>query len=511
MRENTIPARIRRRIYIPLTWDVNRPIWPHPEFVAHFNGMLDSALANQWPTIAQASVYDNLTTAPTGNWGDGHVKPRSEEEIARLDRRVIPDEIEQDIIAEAGGIEDAWVASGHEVFPALRDCVADHLVAIQADYTVGAVLMWRATPSVRAATQHFGIPLIDLELASIRRPFYRDTMAYFQFEPHFTSNEFTNRWSVFQREAGDVPVLTRKEILSLFLNDTNLERLATMDQYEEFEFGAALGLANDIEARYTGCMPIKTVLDGIRTLSPEDAILVRPHPPEQPTFDADIHLDDSADGADFIMRCRRIVSTVSNMGYEAMLYGKTSYVLGPMPFAPAGLPHLDHVDEAVTDLRLLNWITFGFLVPYDLMFSQDYLDWRLSQPLPSEVEIYRRHLEYYLGKWGVPADTLELTGARRLAAFMAARENAGGNPMGVARHKTAVQLAAGQAALVDNAVLTNENQTLKNENQALKNEAEQLAQHVNELLGSTSWRLTAPLRAASRAGRIVLRHVRHQL
>ena len=37
-------------------------------------------------------------------------------------------------------------------------------------------------------------------------------------------------------------------------------------------------------------------------------------------------------------------------------------------------------------VRWLNWIVFGYLIPFELVFDPDYCRWRLTDP--SETEIY---------------------------------------------------------------------------------------------------------------------------
>ena len=63
-----------------------------------------------------------------------------------------------------------------------------------------------------------------------------------------------------------------------------------------------------------------------------------------------------------------------------MLLGKTSYVLGEnFPYHYGSVTELKQYEERVADLRYINYIIFGYYVPYSLMFDRDYIYWRLTK------------------------------------------------------------------------------------------------------------------------------------
>ncbi|MDR1264798.1 MAG: hypothetical protein LBK42_04340 [Propionibacteriaceae bacterium] len=475
-------------VYVPLSYEVDLDGRAEPKFLRHFNELVSGALAHGWPVVAQARLFDHLTTAPPVSWAAQDPLPRTAEQLDGLDRRVISDQVEAQILEQTGGTAEAWVALGKVVFPQLEAAVHDCLQAIVAQYGgIKAVLMWRSLPSVRQAADRLGVPVVDLELGSIRRPLYRDTMAYFQFGPKFDPAEYERRLARFQAETATAPcpLLTRKEILALFLRDRDLRRLSTMDDYEPFEVGLALAPAGDVEARSTDSPLRPELLRRVQALAPAETVLVRPYYPERPQFDR-LQVDHSIDAAEFVLSCRRVVSSVSNLAYETMLYGKTAYIWGPMPFASAGVMTAERLDESVVDLERLNWISFGFFAPYDLIGDQDYLDWRLSQP--SETAIYRRHLEYYLDRWSVPSAALELTGQDRMAAFLAPRGfGSAAAVIGPSRRQAVQELArlrTDKATLEQRAAQADERQA-------------QAEEQLEAVWRSNSWRVTKPLRVVS--------------
>jgi hypothetical protein len=468
-----------RAIYVPVSFEVNFDRSDTPMYLRHLNEWVTPALKHGWPVIAQQQLFDSLTSAPGVVWtGFQTSAARMADEVAAIDKRIIPDAVEAALLAECGGIDEAWVALNHEVVPSLVDTVSGHLSAIRSEYgTIGSVVMWRSNPSVRIAADSLGIPVIDVELTSFRHPLYRDVAAYFQYGPRLSTDEYDRRLQAFLSEdRASLPVLTRKEILSLFLSDECLPQLWEMDRYETHEVGVAL-ISSDAEADAQGTLRNDELLDRVGRMSPPTSVLVRPHPPSRPKIADRFELDTSKCAAEFILRCRRVVTATSNVAYEAMLLGKTAYIWGPLPFAKAAVSDRASLTEDVVDLLTLNFITFGFFAPYDLVFDREYLDWRTSRP--SETDIYRRHLDHYLAKWGVDPEALHLTGLPRLAAFI--------RPRGIT--STTHIVGRERRQLAEDLIW------MRHELAIMRPQVARLS----DVLASTSWRFTAPLRAATKA------------
>lgn len=67
--------------------------------------------------------------------------------------------------------------------------------------------------------------------------------------------------------------------------------------------------------------------------------------------------DNTGNSLDWVLKCKRIITTVSNVGYEAMMLGKTSYVLSKdMPFSADTINDLNNIEDYVVDLKYLNYI-----------------------------------------------------------------------------------------------------------------------------------------------------------
>lgn len=101
------------------------------------------------------------------------------------------------------------------------------------------------------------------------------------------------------------------------------------------------------------------------------------------------YVDKSLDSIQFIKKCRQIVTINSSTALEAALLGKKVTVFGEASFKM-----LSGLDDERQIRERLNFLVFGYLIPYSLLFDKDYYNWRLSGP--SETEIYLYHYHYYV-------------------------------------------------------------------------------------------------------------------
>ena len=80
----------------------------------------------------------------------------------------------------------------------------------------------------------------------------------------------------------------------------------------------------------------------------------------------------------------------------------------------------DFTSTNQADLEALNHHIFCYLIPNELMFSDAYWKWRLTNP--SEREIYRCHLDFYQTKLGLPKSVfVEQEGPKRLETLLESR------------------------------------------------------------------------------------------
>lgn len=146
-------------------------------------------------------------------------------------------------------------------------------------------------------------------------------------------------------------------------------------------------------------MKNENMLKEMLRIEKTENILIRKHPLDanyKYNNEEKFNIDDSKSSIEFITKCHKIVSSVSNINFEAMILGKTCYTLENMPFARFSYKNLNYNDEYVINLYDLNFLFFCYYVPFSLCLDKEYINFRLSKP--SEIDIYMKHYNYIMEK-----------------------------------------------------------------------------------------------------------------
>ena len=125
------------------------------------------------------------------------------------------------------------------------------------------------------------------------------------------------------------------------------------------------------------------------------------------------------DPASTILSCKRITAVHSQILLKALLWERTAVTkTNCLPFTY--LCEKDYTSEKKASIRGLNYYLFAYLIPGDLMFSDKYWKWRLTNP--SETEIYERHLDFLLNTLDIDGELLfSLQGKERFRYLLECR------------------------------------------------------------------------------------------
>jgi hypothetical protein len=246
---------------------------------------------------------------------------------------------------------------------------------------IEAILTWCNCPSLTAAAARYGIPVVHLELGPLRWPDYRPT-AYLDFSGVNGNSEASSRYCAVEwaMDGIDTGLLRR-----FFAADAN-EYAPPPD----FDIGIPLQVEDDSNLIAFGRgFDNQSLLALAQLRHSSNSVLVRGHPGSvfgvRPAW---YRVDESAGSVAFIRRCRKIITINSSVGFEALLLGKEVDMLGECSYRFIG-----EAENGPEMIRRLAFYLFAYLVPFDLVYSSDYIRFRLTRP--GESAIVARHLAAY--------------------------------------------------------------------------------------------------------------------
>lgn len=353
---------------------------------------------------------------------------------------------------------------------------------------ISAIITWISFPSLEFICKSKNIKLINYELSSIRKGIFNETLGYFSFNNKYSSKQFKNNYSSLKDV--NLNMLSRSELLSLFLKTEFLQYANKINDPSEKELGLAFGLKNDpFELAYNDYSN-KEIIRKVKTIFDDNEVVIRTHPAYPYMIDNKIMHDNTGNSLDWVLKCKRVITTVSNVGYEAMMLGKTSYVLSKdMPFSAHTINDLNNIEDYVVDLKYLNYITFGFYAPFDLMFDIDYIRWRLTMPTP--LEIYNYNLNYILRKNNIE-DIFEKIPRDRQKYILKKVQKLNNNEI---KEFVNYNCYSKEKAYIDK---INE---LENGIKMQSNHIEKINNELNSIINSSGWKLLEKLRTIKRIGR----------
>lgn len=344
---------------------------------------------------------------------------------------------------------------------------------------VEAIITWVGLKSIYEVAKKRGIPVITMELSAIRKPSYQMTLGHFSFQDKYDKRGTREDYEQFLKEMKEesVPILNRRELLSLFLPTEKLDLIEKKDGLEQYEVGVSPGIKEDFFFDNFQKEPLEETLAKVGQQFKENEVSIRFHPLY--AWDLDTKgwaIDDSKTSYEWILKCKRIVSTVSNVGFEAMLFGKTAYVLSDyMPFSFMAVPSLTYIEDAVVDLKYLNYMIFSYYVPWDLLFDKEYIKWRFMNKSPRERYLF--HMNYIKKKYKI-REKLDFTAILKKIHHLKEKE------------LEYYESSSGTRLYQEITKRLERCEIMEKERNIYKRE-------LNQILNSTSWKVTKPLRTVS--------------
>lgn len=428
-------------MFVPFIIDFSPDI--EARYLGEFYRSLTVAKQYGWPIIAQKEYF----YSPEYYAKVGRPEPvdkqwasvieydfPTDEDLKKINQYPFPEEILEQLIDEQHSQSNACVFLFKNSHAPFENWISQILDDISDSYNepIEAIIALRYYPSLDSAARKRKIPIIYYDMGAFRPTAYRNT-AYIDFKGFLDNTSCEERYSEFckEKENNYCDILSRKEILSLFLSPEYMSSITLLDKEPEYEMGVATqstlfyySLANTYQNNLD-------LISEAKKVYPDQRLLLRVHPGDscQAKYDRFFsNIDPSPVPLMFISKCKRVASVTSNVCFEAMLWGKIAYSIGENQYSSQALRKLSDKSETIADLEFINFITFCFYIPYEFLKDMDYLRWRLTKP--SELEIYNRHLKYYLECRGVDRELLNTTHSERVYRIMEAQGfNALGEPL----------------------------------------------------------------------------------
>lgn len=260
---------------------------------------------------------------------------------------------------------------------------------------IKAGITWVNNNCLKRILRENNIPTIHHELGPLRAPQYIPTV-YLDFSGVNGSTEFDERFKEFLKISNEVPILNREQLLKI-VSPNNCKELIEVLHETRRTHDIGVGLQVEVD---TNVLLFNKGISWVDPLlaaesSSKTKVLVRPHPlahyEMKTTANVNIDNPTKTTSIDFINRCNKIYCLNSSVAFEALLLGREAKIFGDNPFY-----NLCYMDED-TLLKALNFTIFGYLVHRELLFDEDYYEFRLDNR-GNEKLIYLDNMKRLISK-----------------------------------------------------------------------------------------------------------------
>lgn len=342
-------------------------------------------------------------------FNDFEMRQFTVDEVSDVEQYYIPDEIFEKLESEAGSRTEMLFRlsqEGNELIESQLQEIFNKIRCRHPSETIDGVFhcleSWQC---VRDICKKNDLKLLLYSFSAIRKPHgYRQTLYHVNSNGYlYTTVECKCRYETFVKESQsmDLPIFSNRELIAFFGKERTLPLIPLINKEPKYEMGICTECFSIIPQffirnRYTD--------DDIRyncdKIFDKSQITVRNHAAQMDYMQIDrtiVHNDPAA----WILSCRRLASSRSQIMLKALLWNRTAVVI-PDTLGFSFMCEKEYCSIKKVDIKALNYYLFAYLIPNDLMFSHEYWRWRMSNP--SEVEIYLRHLAFYIKKLNIRRD-----------------------------------------------------------------------------------------------------------
>ncbi|BDT66795.1 hypothetical protein os1_09590 [Comamonadaceae bacterium OS-1] len=295
---------------------------------------------------------------------------------------IIPNKIYTDLLKDSA---DNSIAVFKRILsariPALEEAISQ---ALSDKKDIEVIITLCNCPSLSAVARSLNIPVAHIELGPLRSPHYLPT-AYLDFKGVNGETEAFARYKATNYKFE--PSASVQSLRAFFLIDPVDEKNIVTNHHT----GVVLQIEDDSNLVAFGeGFTNQDLLVYARLHASNDNLLVRSHPGSLFSPRADHYsIDKSPNSIAFIHRCKKILTINSSVGLEAILMDVPVQILGDCSYR-----FINEANNSNERVRRLEHYLFAYLVPMHLIFSAEYLRYRLTNP--GDAEIIKKHLKFYM-------------------------------------------------------------------------------------------------------------------
>ncbi len=279
------------------------------------------------------------------------------------------------------------------IIPEFEVLLLDALSGILEKGKIDAVLTWSNCATLKAVCNQLGIKLIYNELGPFRPPVFRKT-GFLDFSGVNGFTEAAARFEKFKREIEEKTIQLNdyNELIDLLKGDDQDSLIIDKELEGEFDLGLIFQVENDsnVIAYSNGFNNVK-LIEYAKEKYKDKKIVGRNHPAGEKDYSNLVKIDYSSNSIEFIKKSKKLITVNSGAALEAALLRKEVEILGDSPYAI--LNNINPTLSVDDHLLALNFLSLNYLVPFSEVFQREYVEFRLSNPTESEINL--KHINVY--------------------------------------------------------------------------------------------------------------------
>ena len=376
---------------------------------------LNACVNNNWILVSNEYLqyhYEEMQDSISDRlMNEFELKKITQKEYQNIEKYFIPDRLFTSKEKELGSRTEMLDYLSKSSFLELERCLNDIFSQIEKKHSNekidGVFFAGETFYSVRFICEKKNIPLFPYLFSAIKKAHgYRQSLYYtgingFLFNNAKTCDERYEKY--LQCKDSKLPIFSNKEILAILGKERTMPLLQLINHTPQYEMGI--------------CTELRAIIPSISNFNmyTDDDLFEECNKLYQPTQlttrSHAVQLDQRHlrrdeihnDAAPFILSCKRLTSVSSQISLKVLLWKRTAVMKKPT-MAFSFLCTKDYASSEIADLAGLNYYVFCYLIPNDLMFSDSYWEWRMTNP--TESEIYKKHLDFYIEKLNLPKTIL---------------------------------------------------------------------------------------------------------